>query len=162
MLKLFKFKIIFDYHHSNSDSFPLHIHSPAGTHLSAVRLFCSSRFLYLPVKSSAQSQRPPERPSVRPVSYEGRSVFITSVKAAPLSLSSQPLWRAAAAVLSNLDVISVTCSEYIAFWPDTERYHLSVIAWPKRCQAASKVLSHATWSCSSNSTYVLWIISLPR
>lgn len=162
MFKLFKFKIIkiiFDYHHRNSDSFPLHIHSPAGTHLSAVHLFCSSRFLYLPVKSSAQSQRPPQRPSVRPVSYEGRSVLITSVKAAPLSLSSQPL-RRAAAVLSNLDVISVTCSEYIAFWP--EWYHLSVIAWPKRCQAASKVLSHATWSCSSNSTYELWIISLPR
>lgn len=90
------------------------------------------------------SPRGPKRPSVRPVSYEVRSVFITSVKAAVIfALSSQLLWRAAT-VFSNLNIISLTCSDNAASWSDTAVYHSGVTAWPKHCQATSKVLSHAT------------------
>lgn len=83
------------------------------------------------------SPRGPERPSVRPVSYEVRSVFITSVRAAVIfALSSQLLWRTAT-VFSNLNIISLTRSDNAALWPDTVMYHLSVTAWPKHCQATS-------------------------
>lgn len=111
-------------------------HTPAGAHLSAVHLFSSNRFLYLSVKSSAQSQRP--RASVSktcqlwgPIcihnfcqsSSDIRSVFPASVKSSHR--------------FSNLNIISLTRSDNAASWPDTAVYHLSVTAWPKHCQATS-------------------------
>lgn len=102
---------------------------------------------------------PPECPSERPVSYEVQFVFITSVTAAAFSLSSQLLWRAAAPVLSNLDIISVTCSVYAASWADTavrfktSPFDLNVIrkphsSWVMLCLSAKLLtlphLNHST------------------
>lgn len=56
MFKLLRLKMLLI--HWNSDSFPLHTYTLQPAHLSSVHLLWSSRFLYLPVKSSAQSQWP--------------------------------------------------------------------------------------------------------
>lgn len=114
--------------------------------------------LYISLSNHLLRPRGPELPSVRPVSYEVRSVFITSVKATPFTLSCQPLWRAAA-LLSNLDIISRTCSDYTVSWTDTAVYHLSVTAWPKTL--SGNLLSHATLETvdlTSCDSFSLWIM----
>lgn len=120
--------IIFEDIYWNSPIFHYITRSPAGTHLPCEpwSTFTVVAALCISLSNHQLSTGGPERPSVRPVSYEVRSVFITSVKAAAFSPSCLPLWRAAAtAVLSNLDIIAVAYSDYAASWLNTERCHLS-------------------------------------
>lgn len=79
--------------------------------------------------------RGPERPSVRPVSYEVWSVFVTSVRVVPFNPTCHPLSSAQApALLTNLEVIPVTCSSYEA--------RSRNVSWTERCKKI--LLTHGT------------------
>ena len=157
----FGFEERFDHPHRNSDSClsHTHIHSPAGTHLPISS--AETHFLYLPVKSSARSWR--LRAAVnKPCQLWGPICIHNFCQRGAAQSVSQPLWRAAAPVHSNLNLFPLTCTEYMHC--QTHRFTtLSVAAWPERCQDPSEVLSNTTWSHRvSVFWFHLWIMDWVR
>lgn len=83
--------------HWNSDSLPSHAPSRPQQALTCPPSISSAvAGFYISLSNHVLGPSGPEPPSVRPVTYEGISVFITSVKAAVPTPSPKPRWRAAA------------------------------------------------------------------
>lgn len=82
----------------NSDSYSLtHTHSPQLALTCPPSVSSAVAGFYISLSNHVLGPSGPEPPSVMPVTCEGISVFITSVKAAVLTPSLKPPWRGAAA-----------------------------------------------------------------
>lgn len=111
--------------HWNSDSLPSHAPSRPQQALTCPPSISSAvAGFYISLSNHVLGPSGPEPPSVRPVTYEGISVFITSVKAAVPTPSPKPRRRAAASAprlpghnLCNRPEHTAWCTETLAGRP---------------------------------------------